>query len=83
MKKDKMKLWLLGSLNKKTGKRLSYDCAYGFVVRAHSAVSARRLAGKRRGDEKEKFWLDPTLSSCSLLKPDGEEGVVLQDFRAG
>lgn len=77
-----MKLWLLGATEKGVDE-LTYDCANGFVVRAMSAPAARKFASQSASDEGAGFWLDPVRSECSELKPDGDEGVVLQDFHAG
>lgn len=83
-----MALWLLRPTE--SGKeRLTWDCAYGFVVRADTAADARRAAQNRGGDEvrmygeEDPFWLDHTTSTCELLEPEGEPGVVLRDFSNG
>lgn len=57
------------------------DEAYGFVVRAKSAKSARRLAGEQAGDEGPGAWLDEKRSDCVTLSHDGPEIVLLRDLR--
>ena len=71
-----------------------YDKCFGFVVRAASEEQARALAQGDAGDEKrDEFlgektagtktpWLDPYYSTCELLHPAGEAGVVIKDFAA-
>lgn len=65
-----------------------YDKAFGFVVRAASPAKAREIADANAGDENrepgqpEHPWLDPKLSDCRVLRPDGKAGLVLQDFHA-
>lgn len=71
-----------------------FDKAFGFVVRADTEEQARQLAHEDAGDENrgEFFsrktantnepWLDAKYSTCEELTPDGEAGVVMQDFHA-
>ncbi len=61
-----------------------YDRAFGFVVRAASARNAREAAAAQwqHGDEGAEVWRDPKLTSCQILRSEGEEGVVLRDFRS-
>ena len=78
-----MKLYLL---TRKSGSRIGYDECAGFVIRAVSPKSARRIASQNAGDENRvvsKPWLDPEKTDCKVLNSDGEGGVVLCDFRAG
>lgn len=72
-----------------------YDKAFGFVVRAETATRAREIAQDAGGDEtlswNENYtkrtiipaWLAPTLSTCTELTPEGEEGIVLKDYISG
>lgn len=84
-----MKLYLLQA-TAKGHKQLGYDCAHGFVVRAKGPKSARKLislaainhTGEGPGDEGAEFWLDAKLSSCTELKSEGEEEIILSDFYA-
>jgi len=73
-----MKLWILNR-----AEEAGYDEARGFVVRASSAVNARRLASAQAGDEEPATWTDPKRSTCRELKSDGISGVVMYDFRNG
>ncbi len=81
-----MRLWLLEQWPATPGGHTlyaEYDCAYGFVVRAETVAQARVLASTKAGDEGAACWLNPGLSSCVELKPEGEPGIVLRDFLAG
>jgi hypothetical protein len=61
-----------------------YDEHAGFVIRADTAKKARKLAGTVPGSMSEAdLWLDPTRSTCSILKHEGPEEVILEDYRAG
>jgi len=64
-------------------KRWTWDCAYGFVVRAESEESARKLAAIEAGDEERDAWTNPALSTCEVLDPNGEADVVMRDFCTG
>jgi hypothetical protein len=81
-----MKLWLLRPVDPNTGPwNPWYDKAFGFVIRAPTARQARVMAQADAGDEAREYpkaWLDPALSSCQELKPDGKAGLVLRDFYA-
>ncbi len=89
-----MKLWLLKPLDA-SAKRASewnptlqvdvwtWDCAYGFVVRAKDEEEARSLASKMCGDEGRETWLDAKMTSCQRLEARGQAEVVLRDFVAG
>lgn len=65
-----------------------YDKCFGFVIRAPDEDVARRIAATRRpwteggsfGEEGPEAWLDPTLSECQELTPDGEPEVLLYQF---
>lgn len=65
-------------------KRWSWDCAYGFVVRAESEREARELASKECGDEGPDSWTDSCFSSCEVISAsDGDAEVLMTDFLAG
>lgn len=68
---------------------LEWDFAQGFVVRANDHVEARKLAQSSGGREtrtaifeERPFWIDPALSTCDVLDPDGECCVIMRDFYA-
>jgi hypothetical protein len=71
-----MKLWLLKAIE--SG---GYDCANGFVVGANDALSARKVASEKHGDEGPNVWLSPWRSTCWELVPT--EGVIMRDFKNG
>ena len=86
-----MKLWLLRPIEglKNSPWEPWYDKAFGFVVRAETEAEARRYADEDGGEETERYqqvqrhpWLDAALSTCVELLPEGESGVVIQDFYA-
>lgn len=92
-----MKLFLLqpaDNLPKKNPWEPWFDKAFGFVVRAEDEAAARTLAAAAAGDEagrdysttppsdRPNPWLDPALSSCVELTPDGAAEVVIKDFAA-
>jgi len=72
-------LWLLTSKKDKP----SYDVTNGVVVRARSPHTARQLAAACRGDEGEDTWTNPQYSTCTRLKEEGGDEVILIDFSAG
>ncbi len=87
-----MKLYIL----KRPEDDVYHDENAGFVVRAPSPHRARKLATEMGGDEvisrldaatgKREVnspWEDTKKSTCKVLKEDGPEGVVLEDFMAG
>ena len=63
-----------------------YDKCFAFVVRAESETAARQIADKNADDENSnKYphpWLDSTYSACDPLTEEGEEGVVIRDYRS-
>ena len=61
----------------------TWDCAYGFVVRAETEEQARQWASKAHGDEGEDAWLSEKYSSCIELEAEEKAGIVIQDFLAG
>jgi len=80
-----MKLWHLDVKNYDNA-RWTWDCSYGYVVRAGSAAAARKLAASRAGDEKDEGynpWLDPKQTTCKELKSSGKEEIIIQDFLSG
>lgn len=93
-----MKLWLMRpvkGLDKNDNPwEPWYDKAFGFVVRAETEEEARDFAHAEAGAENrgqflgEKTantkmpWKDARYSTCTELLPDGESGVVMQDFAA-
>ena len=80
-----MKLWLLSPKQEEGPWNPWYDKCFGFVIRAEDEASARALAHANAGDENRRGgspWLDESQSSCEELLPDGEAGMILQDFHA-
>jgi len=86
-----MKLWLLRPVSDGKGSPWHpwYDKAFGFIVRAETEQRARELAQAQGGDEVRAYrvasipaWTDPTLSTCVEVTTDGEQEVVLCDFRS-
>lgn len=81
------------AMNKfESDERFDYDCAWAFVVRAETEAEAREIAQSHGGDEvnrwtpkKEKLntWLDPSVTTCLPLGPDGTPGLVIEDYHAG
>ncbi len=88
-----MNLWLLQPIDpvaaRRVGhaggdmKRWTWDCAYGFVVRAENEEAARALAADEAGDEGGDAWSDPKFTTCERLEDNGEAEVVIRDFCAG
>lgn len=81
-----MKLWLLRPIDPKAGPWCPwYDKAFGFVIRAATQAAARKVADENAADENDNRnhpWLNPTLSTCTELRPEGAPGLVLRDFAA-
>lgn len=65
-----MKLWLIQRIGE-----TYYDEHAGFVVRASDENSAREVAGAI--DNEHESW------TCDELTEDGDEEIILTDFRAG
>jgi hypothetical protein len=70
-------IWLL-----RWKKAKGVDVVTGFVVKAYSEDTARKLASEKAGDEGTKTWLDSKKSSCdrigiTLAAEDTEEVVLL------
>lgn len=86
-----MKLWILKPVNDNVTVNLNghdvklwtWDCSYGFVIRAQTEQIARSQAADEAGDEGSEAWLSPKFTSCEELSAEGEPGVVLKDFLAG
>jgi hypothetical protein len=86
-----MKLWILRPIDDQTrvtinGREVpqwTWDCAYGFVVRATDEKEAREQAYHEAGDEGGDVWLNEGLTSCKPLSTRGEAGVLLRDFLTG
>ena len=76
-----MKLYYLVRLTES-----EYDIAWGFVVRAKSPKAARRLAAGRdtgnvgwQGNVEINRWLVPKFSSCSEVKAEGKEEIIVEE----
>lgn len=63
--------------------KASYDENGGFVIRASSSLSARKIASQNHSDEGAEVWLDKTKTTCSQILEEGELEIILTDFRAG
>lgn len=74
------KLWLLKGIGDHFG---GYDCAYGFVIRAPTAIQARTIASENAGDEGNDAWLNNHVTSCIKLESNGPTDIILRDFNAG
>lgn len=74
-----MPLYLL----KRPDKDIGYDEYCGFVVRAPDEGSARFIVSNSTGCEGGMTWMDTTKSSCELIDPNGEDGLILESFNAG
>ena len=69
-----------------------YDTAKGFIVRAETEQAARQLIydyAKDRycweddlvaGREGKEVWLNPELTTCTELDPDGKPELIMRDF---
>jgi len=75
-----MKLWLVVRTDYED---MGYDESHGFVIRAESDMSARKIASESCGDEGTKVWLEMGTCSCTQLTEKGPEGVMLRDYLAG
>jgi len=88
---ETMKLWLLTPGTNQSAWD-GWDVARGFVIRADTKIEARQIADGAGGEEtrqgnhyldEQHPWLDISQSDCTELLPDGEAGVVLEDYMAG
>lgn len=75
-----MKLYILSRLH-----TASYDEARAMVIRAKSPMTARKIASQHRGDEGSgsrgsELWLNSAETSCTELKADGPEEMIIWDF---
>ncbi len=52
------------------------------LIRAKNRKSARKIANITTGDEGH-IWQDAKLVSCKIVKPEGKEGIIIDDFNAG
>jgi len=80
-----MKIWLLQPVEEYEDDIFTYDCAYGFVIRAESEEQARQIANANGGNESTDTdkkishpWLDPEYSYCEILTAKGKAGIVLK-----
>jgi len=71
-------LWIL-KWNKPSG----FDVVNAFVIRASSPRTARKLAADSCRDEGRDIWLDISKSTCTQLKEDGENNVIMRDTTDG
>lgn len=93
-----MKLYILRPIDSSAKdargqKYWSWDCAYGFTVRAESESHARSLVANAKlsddwtdhtpGDEGAGVWENPSLTSCVEVPLDGEAAILMRDFLAG
>jgi hypothetical protein len=86
-----MKLWLLSpidDLNEDGNPWYPwFDKVFGFVVRAETEKEARAMADRNAGEENHEIsysikpWMDARYSSCVELTHEGEQGLVMRDFR--
>lgn len=60
------------------------DKVFGLIVRASDEIEARTLAQAEAGAEADGFyacpWLDEKLSTCKVLRNEGESGVVIMEI---
>ena len=86
-----MKLWLLRPAKGNKLWEPWYDKAFGFVIRAETEEDAREIAQSDNGEEinfwvNNKYyelpaWTSAEHSTCEELLADGEEGIIIKDFR--
>lgn len=77
-----MQLWHLYKRDDTAG-YFTWDCTFGFVVRAETEDAARALASSEAGDEGAAAWLDTKQTTCEELTAYGEAEIILRDFHAG
>lgn len=75
------KLWLLRPIKDHPLWDPWYDTAFGFVVCAETEEEARYLASEGAGDEGSQAWLLSGRSTCEVLTPEIETGVVICDWK--
>ena len=81
-----MKLYLLKPRKDKPEDMESgkYETYLGFVIRAKSEASARKMAnGEARCCLAKDEWLDPAYTTCIELLKSGGEGIILSSYKAG
>ena len=79
-----MKLWLIRPVTGEDEIGIWspwYDKAFGFVIRAETEKEARTLA-KGKGGANYPAWTSADHSTCVKLTPEGEGGIIMQDFHA-
>jgi len=74
---ETMKLWLLKLLQAYEVDPGIYDAKIAFVIRAESDWAAREIAEDEGFGTQPGDWLNPLLTSCVELLPEGDEGVIL------
>lgn len=85
-----MKLWLLRPVDGlRTFKGRPnpwypwYNKCFGFVIRAETEKDARKIAAEDCRNEGESAWMDVRYSTCKELLPNGEAGIIIEDFSIG
>ena len=83
-----MKLWLLLPVDGLTDNPWDpwFDKCFGFVIRAETEQAARDKAHRNaeeenKGANTKSPWLDYKYSTCEPLLSDGEEAIIMKDFR--
>ena len=61
----------------------NYDEYRAFVVRARTATRARKFVAAGDGQAEPRTWTDPSLSTCTRIREDGDEAVILSDTLDG
>lgn len=87
-----MKLWLLRPVDVLPDSDNPwspwYDKVFGFVVRAETEDTARLIAHEHSGNETGHYgkvfdpWLSEKYSTCVELSPDGNQEMIICDFRS-
>jgi len=65
-----------------------YTDTYGYVIRAEGENEARAMARlgapyEGLGPQDDGWWLDPEVTSCEVIKPEGEPEIILSDESIG
>lgn len=69
-----------------------YDCMHSLVVRAENEEKARNIAAQLAGDEDwvmrygdyyDGVWTNPELTECEEIDGEGEEGLVVRNYKNG
>ena len=74
-----MKLFLIKANNG----YMDYDKYDGHVIRAKNEETARAIAQKCAYDDPDLVWIDKSKSSCTEIKIEGNEEIILSDYHAG